>query len=98
MSDRMDGRTQELQARLAERDDVRRRLTEARDAVDRETGRLGTIELALELTQAEIDRLESVSATSLLSSLMGTRAGKLDAARQPSTPTPASRDGPSLRA
>ena len=33
-----------------------------------------------ELAQAEIDRLESLSATSLLSSLMGTKAGKLDAA------------------
>lgn len=61
---------------------VRQRLTEACDALAREADRLDTLQIAVELTQSELHRLESLSLAGLVSSLMGTKAAKLDARRE----------------
>jgi hypothetical protein len=82
MSDHPDARMQELQAQRAAREQVRQQLNTAQETLDHEAYRLGTIELALELTQSELDKLESLSMTGLVSSLLGTKAGKIDERRQ----------------
>jgi len=72
----------ELQAQLAACDELRQQLREARESLDRETYRLDTIEISLDLAQADIRELESLSLAGIMSSLLGTKAGRIDARRE----------------
>lgn len=57
-------------------------MTEAQELLDREIYRLGTVELAIEMAQSELDKLESLTVSGVMASLLGTKAAKLDAGRE----------------
>ncbi len=60
---------------------VEQQLATARESLEGEGYRLNTLQMLLEITLAEQGRLESVSLEGLISTLSGTRAGKLDEKR-----------------
>lgn len=64
------------------RDQVCRELITAQEALDRETYRLNTIELDLDIIQSELEKLESPSAASFMASLLGTKADKIAVRRE----------------
>jgi len=82
MNEQPDNRPEEIQDRPVSRDELRRTLADAREALDREVYRLDTIGIYLDQVREEIGQLESVSLTGLMSSLFGTKAGKLDACQE----------------
>ena len=82
MSDQVESRMQEIQAQFATRDQLQRELTEAQEALNREAYRLETTELRFEMAQEEIRALESLTPAGILSSILGTKASKIDACRE----------------
>ncbi len=82
MPDQHESSTQDLHVQIATRGQVRRQLIAAREELGREAYRLDTIEIQLEMAQSEIDKLESLSVAGVLSSLLGTKPGKIDARRE----------------
>jgi hypothetical protein len=82
MSQQTDSRMEEIQTQLAERDRLKTTLMEAQETLGRENYRLDTIEECFERLQGEIGKLESMSLTSIMSSLMGTKAEKIDSLRE----------------
>lgn len=82
MADQSDLSSRDPKDNLAARDQIKRQLSEAEDELNREAYRLEMADVAIELAECELDELQSLSMTSLISALMGTKAGRIDAKRE----------------
>lgn len=81
MSRHTDTPGEDIKAELAERDKLAKTLMDTRDSLDRENYRLDTLEMTFEHVQEEINRLESLTLSGILSSILGTKDAKLDELR-----------------
>src|SRR6185436_8391227 len=71
-----------IQDQLAVRREVQQRFVMANEELDSEVYRFDMIVAELELAESELHKLESLSITGIVSSLFGTKPGKLDALRE----------------
>jgi hypothetical protein len=73
---------EELNARRAARDQLKERLTQARESLSQTEYRLDMTQTCIRLVEEEIRNLDSFSLAGVMSSLFGSKAGKIDACRR----------------
>jgi hypothetical protein len=82
MSQHHDNQTDQIQDPPRTRGELRRQLSDARDALNAEVYRSDMADVSLRMAEEGIARLESLTLAGIMSSLFGNKAGRIDALRQ----------------
>jgi hypothetical protein len=82
MSQETDDRIDQLRAVLATADQLRQNLIDTQDSLAAEVYRLDISRLRMQMAEDEIQKLESLTLTGILSALKGDKPGRIDALRE----------------